>query len=159
MSKQTIVAGLLPRSKQSGFSVVSYLAGIVVAGVITSTMLPAIRSVVDTADYNALAHARSVLNSAISVNHQLSRLRGSDHIVIDGTKVPLRFGYPFASAESLRSFASFDGFDIEESQHSARIWSPGRLFCITYMEPMTAQGAKSRPEISEIVSAADGDCA
>ena len=159
MSISNIVGRPAPQFKQCGFSITGYLAGIVVAGVITTSMLPSVRDVVDTADYNALSYARSALSSAMQVNHQMSLLRGGNSIIIDGVEVPLRFGYPLANAASLRSFAVFDGFDIEELKQRVRVWSPGRLYCVTYVEASAPIGLNSRPILSRIQVKAEGGCA
>ena len=121
-------------------------------------MLPAIRDVDETADYNALSTARGALISAIQVNYQMARLRGGNKLLIDGVEVSTRFGHPVADASSLRSYATLEGFDIEELHESVRIWSPGRLYCVTYTAASAPQGVNSWPVLSEIVVEADGGC-
>lgn len=156
--RNNIVCRQRPQVAQSGFSISGYLASIVVAGVVTTSSLPVIHEFVDTADYSALSYARSTLINVMQVNHQMSQLRGYKVVVIDGVEVPHRFGYPMASAESLRGFAYFDGFDMDEQQGSVRIWSPGRLYCLTYVEANASVGVGSQPIVSRVLAEADGAC-
>ena len=158
MSRNNIVCRQRPQIAQSGFSISGYLASIVVAGVVTTSSLPVIHEIVETADYNALSYARSTLLNVMQVNHQMSQSRGDKGVVIDGVEVPHRFGYPMASAESLRGFAYFDGFDMDEEQGRVRIWSPGRLYCLTYVEASTSVGVGSQPVVSRVLGKEDGAC-
>lgn len=156
--RKNIVCRQRPQDAQSGFSISGYLASIVVAGVVTTSSLPVIHGIIDTADYNALSYARSTLLNVMQVNYLMSQSLGDKRVVIDGIEVAHRFGYPLANAESLRSFAYLDGYDMDEEKNSVRIWSPGRLYCVTYVEPIASVGIGSRPVVSRILAEADGAC-
>ena len=148
-----------PYAAQQGFSITGYLASVLAAGVITTAMLPATHDIVDTADLNALVYARGALLSAMQVNHLMSQTRGGGQLEIDGETVALQFGYPFASAASLRSIAILEGFEIDDLSSKARIWSPGREYCMFYEQASAPNGVKSRPVLTQILSDADGQCA
>jgi len=148
-----------PRAAQQGFSITGYLASVLAAGVITTAMVPAAHDTVDTADRNALVYARGALLSAMQVNHLISHTRGGSQLEIDGETVPLQFGYPFASADSLRSLVTLEGFEIDDLSGKARIWSPGREYCMFYEQASAQNGVKSRPVLTAIMSDADGQCA
>jgi len=148
-----------PMAAQQGFSITGYLASVLAAGVITTAMLPGAHDTVDTADRNALVYARGALLSAMQVNHLISQTRGGSQLEIDGATVPLPFGYPLASAASLRSVATLEGYEIDDLDSKARIWSPGREYCMFYEPASAGSGAKSHPVLTDILSDVDGQCA
>lgn len=148
----------VPRAAQQGFSIAGYLASLLAAGVITTAMLPATQETVDTADRNALVYARGALLSAMQVNHIVSQTRSASQLEIDGETVALHFGYPFATADSLRSIATLEGFEIDDLSSKARIWSPGREYCMFYEQAPAPNGLKFHPVLTEILSDADGQC-
>ena len=141
-------------TNQKGFSVTSYLAALVVAGVVTASAVPSIMEMVDTSDLNMLKHARSALQTSLRINHVFSQNQGG-MIEIDGQMASLRYGYPTAESNSLRLFAELEGFEIEEFGEYSRIWSPGRLYCMSYVEASANEGAK----LTSIGNAEQGQCA
>jgi len=146
------------RSKQNGFSITGYLSTLIATGAITTAMLPSIHNIVDTADYNALKHAKRVLINSMQVNYQIHKIRGGNSLEINGQVVALRFGFPYANKSSLNQFASLESFEMDNMQDMVRIWSPGRQYCMTYRQASARKGAHSRPELSEIMDAAKDEC-
>ncbi|MDH5547863.1 MAG: hypothetical protein OEZ43_19975 [Gammaproteobacteria bacterium] len=141
---------------QQGYTSTQILAALLTLGVISSTSLPALQQIVSEADYHALARAKQALHSAIQVNATLAHGVGKT-IEIDGETILTRNGYPRAYSENLRRLATLEGFDIDAEGDKARIWSPGRHFCLIYQEPAQDTN-KTQYQLSAIYSATEKEC-
>ena len=142
---------------QKGFSSMEFLAGLVVVGLISSSLLPSIKSTVDSADYSALSYARSALISALEVN-KLMIDYGKNHALIDGQRIPVIAGYPVATELAMRNYAILQDFNIDELNGRVQIWSPGQQYCFYYDQPSTSKTGAGGSLIGEIHSAESANC-
>jgi MSHA pilin protein MshA len=116
---------------QRGFTLIELIVVIVILGILAATALPKFADLSNDARYASLKGALGAVNSAAALAHGAALVSasglGSTSVTMEGTTIPLAFGYPTVAGILLAANITSANYQITGGQIAPNGVSSGNL--------------------------------